>query len=132
MASLLRAIDRASGFVFTGARATDESGRTLDDEASIWAQAMSEQWAGKMEVRDVQERWIEKKEEYDEIERRCWEDEAKRAGALPEQAAATVVRPDLGMQGQNDGEDDLLAEQRRWEEEKAKGGGEGTKTVRKR
>ena len=29
---------------------------------------MGEQWAGKMDVRDVQERWIERKEEFDEVE----------------------------------------------------------------
>lgn len=76
MATLLRAIDRASGYVFAGARATDEQGRTLSDEASIWAQAMSENY-GKMEVRDVQERWIERREEYDEMEKKQWEEEAR-------------------------------------------------------
>jgi len=94
MASLLRAIDRASGFVFAGARGTDEQGRTLDDEASIWAQAMGEQWQGKMDVRDVQERWIERREEFDEAEVKEWEEEARRAGALPDRPAthSTSVR----------------------------------------
>ncbi|EMC91976.1 hypothetical protein BAUCODRAFT_312741 [Baudoinia panamericana UAMH 10762] len=68
MASLLAALDRASGYVFTGTRGTDEVGKTVEDEASVWAQAMSEQWAGKMDVRDVQERWIERREEFDEVE----------------------------------------------------------------
>ncbi|KAK5165086.1 uncharacterized protein LTR77_009183 [Saxophila tyrrhenica] len=77
MASLLKAIDRASGYVFASARGTDEQGRTLDDGASIWAQAMSEQWAGKLEVKDVQERWIDRKEEFDEAERKEWEEEAR-------------------------------------------------------
>ena len=48
MASFVRAIDRANGWVLAGARGTDETGRTLDDEASVWAQAMSDHWAGKM------------------------------------------------------------------------------------
>ncbi|KAK5110688.1 hypothetical protein LTR85_000749 [Meristemomyces frigidus] len=136
MASLLKAIDRASGYVFAGARATDEEGRTLDDEASVWAQAMSEQWAGKMDVRDVQERWIERKEEYDEVERGQWEEEARLAGALPEQSAASVVKKHAEERGAefvgDEDEDELVAEQRKWEAEREKGGGGGgTKVVRK-
>lgn len=121
MATLLRAIDRASGYVFAGARATDEQGRTLSDEASIWAQAMSENY-GKMEIRDVQERWIERKEEFDEIERQHWEEEAKMAGALPEKPAATVDRKandDDTQMADGDDDDELLAEQRKWQEEQA-------------
>ena len=130
MASLLRAIDRASGYVLAGARATDEEGRTLDDEASIWAQAMSEQWAGRMDVRDVQERWIDRKEDFDEIERKAWEDEARLAGALPQEAAATRnVKDDDGDAKMED--DELVTEQARWEAEKAKGGRGATKVVRK-
>lgn len=130
MASLLRAIDRASGYVFAGARATDEQGRTLDDEASIWAQAMSEQWAGRMDVRDVQERWIDRKEEFDELERQGWEDEARLAGALPQSGAASAVRRD-GDGDANMEEDELIAKQVKWEAEKAKGGGSGMKVARK-
>lgn len=130
MASLLRAIDRASGYVFAGARATDEEGRTLDDNASIWAQAMSEQWAGRMDVRDVQERWIDRKDEFDAIERKSWEEEAKMAGALPEDGAATAVRAEPGGDIQME-DDDLLAEQAKWEAEEAKSGGGGTQVSRK-
>ena len=83
MASFVRAIDRANGWVLAGARGTDETGRTLDDEASVWAQAMSDHWAGKMEVRDVQERWIDRREEYDELEKKAWEEEAKLATETP-------------------------------------------------
>ena len=139
MAQLLRAIDRASGYVFAGARGTDETGRTLQGEASVWAQAMSESWMGKMEVRDVQERWIERKDEFDELERQGWEEEARKAGALDggEKPAATVIGPDGGveeMEIDRGGEDDdLLAEQRRWEAQRGKGdavGGDGPKVVR--
>lgn len=139
MASLLRAIDRASGHAFAGARATDEEGRTLNDEASIWAAAMSDHWAGKMEVRDVQERWIERKEEFDEAERREWEDEAKMAGATPS-ATAVRVAAEKATQGDGSGvgqtggedEDELLAEQRQWEEQVRRGGGgSGTRVERK-
>ena len=135
MASLLAAIDRASGHALMGARATDETGRTVDGEASVWALAMGERWAGRMEVRDVQERWIERKEELDKVERKEWEDEARWAGALDGQPAATLVRRndgglqkmdvDVDGQDEDEGERELLAEQRRWEEDRRKGEGGG-------
>ncbi|KAK3644749.1 hypothetical protein LTR56_009414 [Elasticomyces elasticus] len=137
MASLLQAIDRASGYVFLGARATDESGKTVEDEASVWGQAMSENWGGKMDVRDVQERWIDRKDEFDEVERKQWAEEAKLAGALPEQSAANVVRKHAEERGAElvEDEDELMAEQRRWQEEKANekhdDGGGKTRVVRK-
>lgn len=132
MASLLRAVDRASGYVFAGARATDEEGRTLSDEASIWAQAMSTNY-GQMEVRDVQERWIERKDEWDEIERKQWEEEARLAGALDEKTpAASVRRAEPRDVVGGDEEDETLVEQRRWMEEQAKKGRSGgTTAVRK-
>lgn len=138
MASLLKAIDRASGYVFTGARGADESGRTVSDEASIWAQAMSEQWTGKMEARDVQERWIERKDEFDEEERKGFEAEARAAGALPGQSAQ-AVRKHAEARGaeyveQDEGEDEMLKAQRLWEEQlkkKGEGGGAGVRVVRK-
>lgn len=87
-----------------------------------------------MEVRDVQERWVERKEEFDEVERRGWEEEARREGRLPEEGGVKVVRRDArerGEHGEPGGEDELVAAQRRWEEERAKGGGGGTRVVRK-
>lgn len=135
MSFLVRALDRASGHVFAGARAADETGRTLTDEASIWAQAMSDNW-GKMDVRDVQERWIERKDEFDEMERKAWEEEARMAGALPERPAAEVSRATKSQEDvEMEDDDELLAEQRRWQAEQAKGApdspGRGTKVVRK-
>jgi GPN-loop GTPase len=129
MASLLKAIDRASGFVFAGARGTDEQGRTLDDSASIWAQAMSEQWAGKLEVKDIQERWIDRKEEFDLVERKAWEEEARLAGALPEPSATTVRKEDAANQDE-EMEDALLREQQAWEEQSSRQAG-GPKVLRK-
>nr|POE74043.1 gpn-loop gtpase 2 [Quercus suber] len=134
MASLLHAVDRASGYAFAGARATDEDGRTLNDEASVWAQAMSEQWQGKMDIRDVQERWIERKEEIDEAEQKAWEEEARLAGALPKEGAAATVRrvkpdptkvakadidiPALATKtGDEEEEDELLAAQAEWQKQ---------------
>lgn len=67
MMNLLRSIDRASGYAFGPAEGANDS---------IWAVAVREGLGG-MDVRDVQERWVDAKEEYDEVERRELEGEAK-------------------------------------------------------
>ena len=135
MASFVRAIDRANGWVLAGARGTDETGRTLDDEASIWAQAMSDHWAGKMEVRDVQERWIDRRDEYDELEKKAWEEEAKLATETPSSAAveraAEKANATGGVSTGDTEEDEMLAEQRKWQEKQQAGGVLGTKVERK-
>jgi hypothetical protein len=135
MASFLRAIDRANGWVLAGARGTDETGRTLDDEASVWAQAMSDHWAGKMEVRDVQERWIDRREEYDELEKKAWQEEAKMATETPSSAAveraAEKATASGGVSTGDAEEDEMLAEQRKWQEKQKAGGVSGTKVERK-
>jgi hypothetical protein len=68
MASLLKAIDRASGYAF-GAK----DGAAND---SIWQVAMQDSGVT-MDVRDVQERWIDRREEMDEMERAGWEEEGR-------------------------------------------------------
>ncbi|KAM0712580.1 hypothetical protein Q7P35_000026 [Cladosporium inversicolor] len=135
MASFVRAIDRANGWVLAGARGTDETGRTLDDEASVWAQAMSDHWAGKMEVRDVQERWIDRREEYDALEKKAWEEEAKLATETPSSAAveraAEKATATGGVSTGDVEEDEMLAEQSKWQEKQQAGGVSGTKVERK-
>ncbi|KAG8527534.1 uncharacterized protein KY384_007686 [Bacidia gigantensis] len=59
MMTLLQAIDRASGYAFGGAEGANDT---------IWQVAMREGLPG-MTVFDVQERWIDRKDEFDEIER---------------------------------------------------------------
>lgn len=84
MAALVRAIDRASGFVF----GVDAKGG-LSNEEGLWASAMSEGW-GQMDIADIQERWIDRREEFDEMERKIWEEEARMAGANAVPNAAVV------------------------------------------
>ncbi|PGH08100.1 hypothetical protein AJ79_06100 [Helicocarpus griseus UAMH5409] len=67
MMSLLHVIDRAGGYAFGGAEGANDS---------IWQVAVRE-GLGTMDVRDVQERWLDVKDEWDEKERREWEEEAK-------------------------------------------------------
>ncbi|KIX08419.1 uncharacterized protein Z518_03075 [Rhinocladiella mackenziei CBS 650.93] len=68
MMSLLRTIDRAGGYAFGGAEGANDS---------VWQVAVRE-GLGVLDVRDVQERWIDNKEEWDELERKEWEEEQKR------------------------------------------------------
>ncbi|RMZ80247.1 hypothetical protein DV738_g2750, partial [Chaetothyriales sp. CBS 135597] len=68
MMSLLRTIDRAGGYAFGGAEGANDS---------VWQVAVRE-GLGSMDVRDVQERWVDNREEWDEWERKQWEEEQKR------------------------------------------------------
>ena len=68
MMSLLHTIDRAGGYAFGGAEGANDS---------IWQVAVRE-GLGQLDIRDIQERWIDNKEEWDERERVEAEDEQKR------------------------------------------------------
>ena len=59
MMNLLRAIDRAGGYAFGPAEGANDS---------IWSVAVRE-GLGTMDVKDVQERWLDSRDEYDEKER---------------------------------------------------------------
>ena len=67
MMTLLRAIDRAGGYAFGSAEGANDT---------VWQVAMREGMRT-MDIRDVQERWLDSKGEHDEKERRDWEEEAK-------------------------------------------------------
>ncbi|KAJ9149055.1 GPN-loop GTPase 2 [Pleurostoma richardsiae] len=76
MMHLLRVIDRAGGYVFGSAEGANDT---------VWQVAMRNE-SSMLEVQDVQERWIDNKEAYDELERKEEEEQAKlreaQAGAL--------------------------------------------------
>ena len=118
MTNLLRAIDRASGYVFGTGEGSNEG---------IWQVAMQESWGGKMDVRDVQERWIDRREEFDELERKGWEEEAREATATKvvrvpgeETAAADEGNEQKTEDGLADDED-LEEMQRQFIEQQQKG-----------
>ena len=67
MMTLLQAIDRAGGYAFGGAEGANDT---------VWQVAMREGLQG-MTVGDVQERWIDRKEDFDELERKEREEEAR-------------------------------------------------------
>ena len=67
MMNLLQVIDRVSGYVFGSAEGANDN---------IWQVAVRE-GLGQIDIKDVQERWLDAKDEWDEKERREMEEEAK-------------------------------------------------------
>ncbi|CAD0015752.1 unnamed protein product, partial [Aureobasidium pullulans] len=115
MTNLLHAVDRASGYVFGTDKGTNDS---------VWQVAMQEGWGGKIDVRDVQERWIDRRDEFDEMERKQMEDqkaeEARQAG-----------QPEEDSQKPGGDDEDLEAMQAAFLKEQAKKNDNGIKTIRK-
>jgi hypothetical protein len=67
MMSLLQTIDKAGGYAFGGPEGANDT---------VWQVAVRE-GMGKMDIRDVQDRWIDNKEAWDEKERRELEEDAE-------------------------------------------------------
>ncbi|TEY85766.1 hypothetical protein BOTCAL_0012g00210 [Botryotinia calthae] len=71
MMHLLQVIDRAGGYAFGGAEGANDT---------VWQVAMRE-GTTTMDIKDVQERWIDRKEEYDEsyreMERKQFEEQSR-------------------------------------------------------
>ncbi|EJT79001.1 ATP-binding domain 1 family member B [Gaeumannomyces tritici R3-111a-1] len=78
MMHLLRVLDRASGYVFGGAEGANDS---------VWQVAMRNE-ASLMGVQDIQERWIDNKEAYDEMEQREWEEQVRARAEAADAAQA--------------------------------------------
>lgn len=90
MMSLLRTIDRAGGYAFGSAEGAGDT---------VWQVAVRE-GLGTLDIRDVQERWIDNKDEWDEKERREWEEEQKRREEEFNANAATQgFDPDMDVDG---------------------------------
>jgi GPN-loop GTPase len=68
MMHLLRVIDRAGGYIFGSAEGANDT---------VWQVAMRNE-SSMLDVQDIQERWIDQKEDYDEIEKRKDEEQAKK------------------------------------------------------
>ena len=89
MMKLLQAIDRAGGYAFGGAEGANDT---------VWQVAMRE-GVTTMDARDVQERWLDARDAYDEKERNEWEEQGRRER---EESAQKVV-----LSGGDAGDDDL-------------------------
>lgn len=78
MMALLRTIDRAGGYVFGGAEGAGDS---------VWQTAIR-QGMGQIDVRDIQDRWIDNKDYWDRKEQEEWEEEQKTREADFNRSAA--------------------------------------------
>lgn len=94
MMHLLRVIDRAGGYVFGGAEGANDT---------VWAVAMRNE-TSMMDVQDIQERWIDQKADYDDLERQAEEEQARIAQeqamgleqSQPSAPPGTDFDPDFG------------------------------------
>lgn len=77
MMHLLRVIDRAGGYVFGGAEGANDT---------VWQVAMRNE-SSLLHVQDIQERWVDYKDAYDEAEAKEEEEQAKMREAQAEAMA---------------------------------------------
>ena len=119
MMTLLRAIDRAGGFAMGGIEGANDT---------VWQMAMRENGAT-MDARDVQERWLDRRDELDEDERKAWEEETKEMRDAPpqdaprvpsEQAPPQPTPPDKTADKDSDDDMDDVEEMRQFMEKKEK------------
>jgi hypothetical protein len=116
MMTLLRAIDRAGGYAFGGAEGANDT---------VWQLAMRQD-AVTMDARDVQERWLDRREEMDEQERKAW---AEEAGVKP---TAEIVRKPKARGKDEDEDEEMDSDLEEMSQFMAKGGKDGgVKVVRK-
>lgn len=88
MMSLLQTIDKAGGYAFGGAEGANDN---------VWQVAVR-QGMGHLDIRDVQERWVDNKDEWDEKEGKEWEEEQKRrAERFDHQAEDTYPDDNMDM-----------------------------------
>jgi hypothetical protein len=122
MMTLLRAIDRAGGYAFGGVEGANDT---------VWQMAMRSEGVT-MDARDVQERWLDRRDELDEEERRAWAEESKEMKDEPQEAPpaeSTTARrhtPEPKQTaGSGDNDDDMeddLEEMRKFIDGKKEGG----------
>ena len=117
MMTLLRAIDRAGGYALGGIEGANET---------VWSMAM-QQDAVTMDARDVQERWLDRRDELDEEERKAWENETKEMRDRPEAEMphSPVGRPEPKAKKPDEENDEMddLEEMRQFMEKQKKDSG---------
>jgi hypothetical protein len=125
MMNLLRAIDRAGGYAFGGIEGANDT---------VWQVAMRQD-AVTMDARDVQERWLDRREEMDEEERKAWK-EIEGEGLDPPGVKVVQKKEEAKRKEDEDGdenmnddededEDEDIAEMKRFMAKKEKDDGIG-------
>jgi hypothetical protein len=89
MMHLLQVIDRAGGYAFGGAEGANDT---------VWQVAMRE-GVTTMDVKDVQERWLDAKDEFDNKERKDWAEQAKIRDEAQKAKDAELAEEDDDLDG---------------------------------
>ncbi|KAF9486140.1 hypothetical protein BDN70DRAFT_846591 [Pholiota conissans] len=114
MLNLTHVIDRATGYVFVPPADSNQPPETIEQHNAapavrpntyaLFSSAAAPLKGPGSDVRDVQERWIDSKEEYDAFEKREWRkegemvrDEAARAGKIRERKAKGSSDTDMEL-----------------------------------
>ena len=113
MLNLTRAIDRATGYVFvpppqesSESESSEEPGSSRPNAHALLSSAMGPRVVGlRSEVRDVQERWVDAREEWDAYERAQWRREGEAMRRAVEEVGAG--------KGAQDSEGDIRVRERR-------------------
>jgi hypothetical protein len=114
MMTLLRAIDRAGGYALGGIEGANET---------VWQMAMRSDGVT-MDARDVQERWLDRRDELDEEERKAWAEESKEmrdppdAAQQAQQAEPEPAAPKKAPTHDEDDDMDDLEEMKKFMEKK--------------
>ena len=87
MLHLMRVVDRSTGYVFVPPRDSKAPEGAVDESASpaasrpnvfgLFSSAAGQIRGSRSDVRDVQERWIDAREEWDAFEKRQWRKEGE-------------------------------------------------------
>lgn len=121
MMTLLQAIDRAGGYAFGSAEGAGDS---------VWQIAMREGYRG-LEVGDVQERWIDRRDEFDELEREQEKSRMEQERQRAEGIAETAAMAKAAEAPKNNGDDDDDLDEQQLQEFRRRGNDSGVKIVRK-
>ncbi|KAI9649707.1 hypothetical protein NHQ30_002288 [Ciborinia camelliae] len=89
MMHLLQVIDRAGGYAFGGAEGANDT---------VWQVAMREGTAT-MDIKDVQERWIDRKEEYDEAYREMERKQLEEQSKIQKEEHSRAAEEDDDLEG---------------------------------
>lgn len=107
MLHLMRVIDKATGCVFVPGTDAPQPEGTIEDASlpssqrpnafGLFSSALSEMRGPRSDVRDVQERWVDAREEWDAYERSQW----RREGQLVQQQQEEVKKKSIRQRGGN-------------------------------
>jgi hypothetical protein len=86
MMKLLRVLDRVTGYIYVPRSSSTHQANTL----SLFSSALSMD-AGEADIDEIQERWVDMKEEYDEVETQGWRREGEARAVAARKSASDAA-----------------------------------------